>query len=91
MSNVLLAVLAQKKKKKVGGNFLKPFVSKKEKKKYTEACLPMKHFYKEFGIRDVSFNASVPLSLRGALLKLCSALKGVVMGASGPAAAFCIT
>lgn len=51
----------------------------------------MKHFYKEVGIRDVSFNASVPLSLRGALLKLCSALKGVVMGASGPAAAFCIT
>lgn len=45
----------------------------------------MKYLYKEIGIRDLSFNAS--LNPRGALRKPHSALRGVVPGASGPTAA----
>lgn len=47
----------------------------------------MKYLHREVGIRDLSFNASEPLSLLGALWKAHNALRGVVPGASGPAAA----
>lgn len=47
----------------------------------------MKYLYKEVGIRDLSFNASEPLNLQGALRKPQSDLRGVVPSASGPPAA----
>lgn len=47
----------------------------------------MKYLHREVGIRDLSYSASEPFSLLGALWKPHNALRGVVPGASGPAAA----